>query len=226
MDDEPLYLPDVVPVFPLPEVVLFPGTLLPLHIFEPRYLQLVADVLAGESILGVALLKPGFEPLYYTQRAPIHTTIGLGRIVESEKTPESDYNILVRGVGRAAIVEEVRDQPYRQARVDLIETSGDDAEEQVAELRRRLFSAIRGNPGLDSGLRRHWLRLRRSDIKLDQLADLLAAGLPAEAELRQCLLNEPDAGRRTALLLNQVRTLEALARARRRVVPLDGCNPN
>ena len=226
MDNEPLYLPDVVPVFPLPEVVLFPGTLLPLRIFEPRYRELVTDALSGERVLAIALLKPGFEPLYYTQRAPIHSTIGLGHIVESEKTEEPDFNVLIHGVGRAEIVEEVSDQPYRQARIDLIETSGDDSEEEDAELRQSLFSAIRDNPGLDSELRRHWLQLRTADLKLDQLADLLAAGLPSEAELRQCLLKESDPGRRTKLLLSQVQTLEALARARRRVVPADGCSLN
>lgn len=212
MDDEIVYLPESVPLFPLPEVVLFPRTILPLHIFEPRYKEMMADVLAGERFLAVALLKPGFEPLYYTPRAPIHAIIGVGHILESEQVDGGNYNLLLRGVGRARILDESRTRSYRVARVEMIETYCSGDEPQSEQLRQDLFNAIRGNPALDRELRRHWLKLRDAELGLDELTDLLAAGVPVEAELRQCLLSEPDAYSRATLLLEQIRTIAAIAR--------------
>lgn len=212
MDDESLFIPQSVPLFPLPEVVLFPRTILPLHIFEPRYRKMLADALDGDQAIAVALLKPGFEPLYYTRRAPIHPTIGVGRVIESEKLPDGNYNLLLRGVGRATIVEEQRDREYRVAQIEPVETFCRTTESQDERLRKELWAAIRGNPGLDPDLRRHWLRLVRTGVELDALSDLIGAGVPIEAELRQCLLAEPDAFARTTMLLDQVRTLRAIAR--------------
>ena len=216
MDEEIINIPSVMPVFPLPGVVLFPHTLIPLHVFEPRYRALAAHALAGERVLGLALLKPGWEPLYYTLRAPIHPTLGIGQIVESEQMAGGNYNLLLRGIGRATVLEELPDEAYRVARVELQETycSGDEA--RWRRLRGELFGAIRQNPGLDQTLRRSWLRLRQLPLDLDELADLLAAALPADAELRQCLLDECDALTRGQMLLQQIRVLAAMARSYRR----------
>jgi len=219
VDDEVLGLPACVPLFPLPGVVLFPGTIIPLHIFEPRYRAMVADALAGERYVAIALLKPGWEPLYHTSRAPIHPTVGVGRILEHEQTDDGNYNILLRGVGRARIVEELREHLYRVARIEAIETRCTADEATSETLREELFDAIRGNPGLDPGLRRQWLRLRDTDLDLGTLSDLLAAGVPAEAELRQCLLEEADAAARTRMLVEQIRTVAAIARNVPRVGP-------
>lgn len=226
MDDEALFIPQLVPLFPLPEVVLFPRTILPLHIFEPRYRQMMADALDGERAIAIALLKAGYEPLYYTHRAPIHATIGVGRIMESEQLADGNYNLLLRGVARATILEETRDHDYRVARVEPVETFCSSSEKQTAQLRKELRAAIRGNPGLDPDLRRHWLRLARADVELGALSDLIAAGVPVEAELRQCLLDEPDAYPRTTMLLDQMRTLAAIARNYWRPMRPDGNSMN
>jgi len=95
---------------PAAEVVLFPRTILPLHVFEPRYRAMMADALDGDRVISVALLKPGYEPLYYTPRAPIHPTVGVGKILESEQVADGTYNMLLRGVARATIVAEVPDR--------------------------------------------------------------------------------------------------------------------
>ena len=104
MSDLPL--PDLdgpVPLFPLPGTVLFPRAIQPLHVFEPRYRQMMADTLAGDHVIATALLKPGFEPLYYTQRAPIYATIAIGHIVGSEQVADGNYNMLLRGFARATM---------------------------------------------------------------------------------------------------------------------------
>ena len=217
MEEEFAYIPDVVPVFPLTQVVLFPGTLLPLHIFEPRYLDMTADALAGEQMIAAALLKPGFQPLYYTRKAPIYPTIGVGRIVGHEKVAGGEYNILLRGIARARIIEEPDDCSYRTARVEPMETFCSSGETRTDELRSDLLDVIRDNPSLDDDLREHWVKLFTVPLELDELADLIAAGVPTEAELRQCLLDELDASTRVELLLDQLRTLAAIQRNLRRM---------
>jgi Lon protease-like protein len=114
-------VPELVPVFPLPEVVLFPRQILPLHVFEPRYRAMVADALEGERTIAIALLKPEYEPDYFTPHAPIHTLVGVGRIIASERLEEGKYNILLRGRTRAKIVDEIAGRPYRVARIEPVQ---------------------------------------------------------------------------------------------------------
>jgi Lon protease-like protein len=105
-----------IPIFPLPDVVLFPHTLLPLHIFEPRYREMVRDCLAGDKRLAMALLRPGWENDYYG-RPPIYPIAGAGEIIQHEELPDGRFNILLRGTMRIGIAAELpADKPYRVAR--------------------------------------------------------------------------------------------------------------
>src|SRR6185436_12491024 len=107
------------PLFPLPNVVLFPHVALPLHIFEPRYRQMVADALEGDRLIAIALLKPGWEP-DYDGRPPIHEMVCLGRITSHEELESGRYNIVVTGIHRAVVVEEVEGEtPYRVGKLEL-----------------------------------------------------------------------------------------------------------
>lgn len=216
-NEEYIYVPEQVPLFPLPQVVLFPGTLLPLHVFEPRYREMTADALAGPPVIAVALLKPGFEPLYYTPRAPIYDMVSVAHIVQHEQLEDGNYNVLLRGVTRARILEEDTTEAYRVARIEPVETFCGSGLEKAQELYDELSTVVRSNTGLDPELRKHWLRLFGADLELDELTDLLAAGLPSEPELRQCLLDEPDAATRAVLLSQQIRTLAAVGDMRRRM---------
>lgn len=105
-----------IPIFPLPDVVLFPHTLLPLHIFEPRYRQMVRECLAGDRRIAMALLRPGWENDYYG-RPPIYPIAGAGEIIQHEELPDGRFNILLRGTMRIGITAELpADKPYRVAR--------------------------------------------------------------------------------------------------------------
>ena len=105
-----------IPIFPLPDVVLFPHTMLPLHIFEPRYRQMVQECLACDKRLAMGLLKAGWEKDYYG-RPPIHTVAGAGEIVQHEELSDGRFNILVRGTMRIGITAELPpDLPYRVVR--------------------------------------------------------------------------------------------------------------
>ena len=90
-----------VPLFPLPNVVLFPRAVLPLHIFEDRYKAMTADVLAGDRRIAMALLKPGWEKSYH-QRPAIEPIVCVGRIISHEKLAKGEYNFLLQGRLRAA----------------------------------------------------------------------------------------------------------------------------
>jgi hypothetical protein len=109
-----------LPLFPLPRVALFPHTLLPLHVFEPRYRALLADVMAGSRLLGVPMLRDGWEA-DYAGAPEVFPVFGLGRVVKQECLEDGRSNIVVQGLGRVRLVEELDGpQPYRRARVELL----------------------------------------------------------------------------------------------------------
>ena len=109
-------LPPTIPIFPLPNAVLFPNVFMPLHIFEPRYRQMVADALAGDRIIGMVLLKPGFEA-NYDGRPPIYPIGCAGVITHSEALADGRYNIVLRGIEKFSVTGEDRSQPYRLAEI-------------------------------------------------------------------------------------------------------------
>ena len=110
-------LPPTIPLFPLPNAVLFPNVFLPLHIFEPRYRQMVAEALEGDRIIGMTLLRPGWEA-DYEGRPPIYEVGCAGQIQQYEKLPDGRYLILLRGVMTFRIASEDQRKPYRIARVE------------------------------------------------------------------------------------------------------------
>lgn len=110
----------IVPLFPLPTTVFYPNTSLPLHIFEPRYRSMVADALKEEKIIGMVLLKPGWEKDYHD--TPEIMTIGcLGKIESHALLPEGKYNILLAGLHRFRIIQEIEGKLYRQAQIEFLE---------------------------------------------------------------------------------------------------------
>jgi Lon protease-like protein len=122
----------IVPIFPLPNVVFFPKTLLPLHIFEERYRAMTREALSGEGRIVMVLLREGWEGSYYGNPA-VHDVACLGQIETSEELEGGKYNIVLSGVCRVRLVREVQSSPYRVAEVDLLEDRpwDDDALEVV-----------------------------------------------------------------------------------------------
>ena len=106
----------LLPLFPLPNLVFFPRTRLPLHIFEPRYRQMVSDAVAADQRFGIVLLRPGWENDYFGA-PPIHALGTVGQIEQAVPLEDGRYNILVRGEVRFRILGEVSREPYRTARV-------------------------------------------------------------------------------------------------------------
>jgi len=110
-------LPAIIPIFPLPNLVLFPGVSVPLHIFEPRYRSMVADVSASHGLIGMTLLRGQWQTDYYG--TPDVFEIGCaGRIRELTELDDGRYNLALEGLCEFRIVREIRDRAYRQAEVD------------------------------------------------------------------------------------------------------------
>src|SRR4026209_1458288 len=103
---------EFLPLFPLPNVVLFPNVFLPLHIFEPRYREMTADALDADRMIGMVLLRPGGEGDY--EGRPAVYPIGCsGVITHVERQPDGRYNLVLRGLDRFRIVEEDHSPRYR-----------------------------------------------------------------------------------------------------------------
>jgi uncharacterized protein len=130
----------LIPLFPLPDTVLFPGMPLPLHVFEPRYRKMVEDALASERTIGMVLLRPGWEA-DYQGRPPVYPIGCAGTMTSHERLEDGRYNIMLRGQARFRILEENDDQPYRLARVTTLpDAAGNPAE--LDALRQRVLDAI------------------------------------------------------------------------------------
>jgi Lon protease-like protein len=118
-------LPPEIPLFPLPNVVLFPGAFLPLHIFEPRYRAMLADALAGDRVIGLVLLRPGRES-DDEARPPVYPIGCAGLISHADRLDDGRYNIILRGLEKFRIVSETTAtgaavaHPYRLARIEPI----------------------------------------------------------------------------------------------------------
>ena len=110
---------DLLPIFPLPGVVLFPNVFLPLHIFELRYREMVADALRGDRLIGMALLRPGWEQSY-EGRPPVFSIGCSGVITHVEELEGGRYNIVLRGIERFRILNEDHSRPYRQATIEVL----------------------------------------------------------------------------------------------------------
>jgi Lon protease-like protein len=108
---------DLLPIFPLPNVVLFPNVFLPLHIFEPRYRDMVADALSADRLIGMVLLRPGWES-DYEGRPPVYRTGCSGVITHAERLPDGRYNIVLRGLERFGILDEDHGCSYRRALIE------------------------------------------------------------------------------------------------------------
>ena len=172
---------DLLSLFPLPNVVLFPNVFLPLHIFEPRYREMIADALSTDRLIGMVLLRPGWER-DYEGRPPVYPIGCSGVITHAERLNDGRYNIVLRGVERFRIVEENDERTYRRAFVDPlpeIELAAGDREE-LRTCRAKLEMMTKsGDAKLPASM---------SD---EDLINALAQYLRLDALEKQALLEEP-----------------------------------
>lgn len=196
---------DQLPLFPLPNVVLFPDVILPLHIFEPRYRQMVEDALGSHKKIGMVLLKKGWESDY--EGTPDIFEVGcLGQIVQQEKLPDGKFNILLKGVSRFGVAQIVQPKPYRQAKIKLLPDLVDDAApDSLDRIRKNLSSAANAIPEFFMFNR---MRLNRVPVDftapLGVIVDALSYYLAIDPYEKQPILEEIHIAKRAELLYEKM----------------------
>jgi Lon protease-like protein len=195
----------VARLFPLPNVVLFPCLVQALHVFEPRYRQLTAEALAGDRLIAMALLRPGWEA-DYDGKPPIFSAVCLGRIISDQRLPDGRFNIQLRGLSRAQVLQEVdTGKLYRSAQVKLDQDRAPSAELEN-ELREQLLEVVPSwcqDQGPNAEVFR---KVIQSNLPLGIVCDVLGYGLPLTIELKQQLLEELVVAKRVRRLLSHLET--------------------
>lgn len=186
---------DQVPLFPLPDGALLPGELLPLHVFEPRYREMLDVARAGGRLIAIATLLPGWET-EYDGAPPIADVVGVGRIVSDRNNPDGTSDIVLKGLVRARIEHEVEDDaPFRRARLAPLTTEHLHAAE-LYRLRRRLLT------GIDTALRRRDLHYDVTEpFDAAKLVDRISSMLELPGSARSALMHSIDLEQRIETLL-------------------------
>ena len=181
----------VVPVFPLPDVVFFPRTVLPLHVFESRYRAMVKEALSSDRTLAVALLKPGWQN-DYGGSPPFHDVATIGTMEDVETTKDGRYLLRLVGVERVRLGEVVQTVPYRRVKaVEIVERRIDTADPKVHRAKLDLLAS-------QICLARELTGGDRASLVLDERLSFEAAvngacaALPVDTALRQSLLEIDD----------------------------------
>ncbi len=195
----------VARLFPLPNSVMFPHVMQPLHIFEPRYVELLRDVLATDQLITMALLSPGWEA-GYQGRPPIEQVCCLGKVVTHVPAKDGGHNILLLGLQRVAIESELPPaRSYREAKVTLLDddypSSGDKGR---AALRRGLLGAFRRFLPETDAAREQFEQLMSTSVPLGVLTDIIAFTLSLPLDCKQCLLNQTNVDVRATRLISEL----------------------
>ena len=192
-------------LFPLPNLVLFPHVMQPLHIFEERYVEMFRDAIDADRLIAMALLQPGWEN-DYEGRPPIAPVACLGRVVTWQTQENSHYNLLLLGLRRVRIVQEL--PPSRLFLEAEVEVLDDEYPQSASELRPALHHK------LVNSFERMLPRIKDADelfnqlsvdsISLGTLTDVISYALDIESRIKQALLSEPCVDRRAAMLLTHL----------------------
>ncbi|MDG2186514.1 MAG: LON peptidase substrate-binding domain-containing protein [Mariniblastus sp.] len=196
----------LVRLFPLPNLVLFPGVIQGLHIFEPRYRELMEDALAADELITVSLLKPEWE-LSGSENVPIHETVCVGKIVTHTETEDGRYNLLLIGLRRARIVREIHsEKPYRLAQVEILNEPKVEDPAQLDLLRDKLLKQFRTFAESRNLLENESIQqLLAKDVPFGLLADLIGFSTGASCHQLQDVLETVNLEARGQKVLDLMR---------------------
>jgi len=213
-----------VPLFPLPNVVLFPRAVLPLHIFEERYKAMTADALAGDGVIAMALLQPGWEKCYYGA-PPIEPVVCAGKILTHEKLPDGKYNFLLQGIARGRVVSEDRSRPYRVGQLELL-AEADVMEIDLDNERHRLSCMLGEGCCATLPVVKQFRQMLSGTMPTAEVADLLAFNFIEDVQVKQSLLAETDPRARVERLIAVLQELRPILESavRRRMKSADSMN--
>lgn len=194
-------------LFPLPDLIMFPHVMQPLHIFEPRYRDLLSDALDSDGLIAMSMLAPGWE-VNYEGRPALLPYACLGKVVTYQRTDNGEYNILLLGMRRIRIDRELSaTKTYREAEVTLLDdfcmTANDEKRPALqAALTKQFQEFLPNGKSADIALE----ELLAAEIPLGVLTDLVSFALPMELSEKRELLGECDVDRRATMLLSALDT--------------------
>ncbi|HEV3002814.1 MAG TPA: LON peptidase substrate-binding domain-containing protein [Pirellulales bacterium] len=213
----------VARLFPLPNLVLYPHVLQPLHVFEPRYCELVDEALAGDKLVAMCVLSPGWEP-EYEGRPAVAPVACLGRITTYHRLEGGHYNILLVGLKRVMLLGELPpDKSFREAEVEIIDDRyPPEGLAQRHDLQRQLLDEFKRLLPQGGSARESLEQLLAVEVPLGVLADLVAYSINLDLKVKQELLAVGDVDRRAATLLAE---LHKISHADRGPLPRTGTFP-
>lgn len=197
-------LPDEVPVMTLPNTAFFPQALMPLHIFEPRYRQMLRDVLASNRLFAVAGIdlhrveEPG-------QFEPPHRIASVGIVRACQKNDNGTSNLLLQGLCRVEITGIVRDEPYRRIRVRALSSQPGATEDENQDLRRELARLLNLKSKLAATGSGEMTAFLKTVEDPEAFVDIAAFSLCEDLGLKQKLLETLNVHRRLELFGAQLR---------------------
>ena len=194
----------IVRLFPLPNLVMFPHVIQALHIFEPRYCEMLSEALESDHLITMAVLEPGWES-HYELVPKLSKFVCIGRVVSHTPVGDGRHNILLAGIQRARIIEELtEDVQFRKARVEIIEDIP--MEDPVAQEAARLELLKLFRPALPEDLAQSdaFSDLLSQHIPLGSLTDVIAYAINFPQAIKQVLLGEHRVQVRYQILAEQL----------------------
>jgi len=190
-----------VRLFPLPNLVMFPHAIQPLHVFEPRYVAMLEDAMQEDQLLAMALLKPGWEADYEARPAVFPATC-IGKVVAQTRLPDGTRNLILKGLCRAAIEHELPPaHAYRVADVTVINEQSPASVEQQTRLSQTLTRRFQRQLSEMASGQEQLAQLLDARLPVGILTDVIAFSLDLATSLKQEFLSEPDAGVRARRLI-------------------------
>jgi Lon protease-like protein len=184
-----------------------------LHIFEPRYRQMVSDALEDDRLIAPVLLRPGWEG-HYQGNPAVHGIACVGKIIADQRLEGGKYYLQLRGLSRVRIVREIpTDRLYRTAQVELLPDVALPSETTEAALRRKLAERLPAWNTVQGTTQNVLLKVLKCDLPLGTVSDILSFALPLNVELKQELLEQFEVERRVRTLLRFLASRPAMASA-------------
>ena len=220
-----IVLPDEVAVMTLPELAFFPQALLPLHIFEPRYRQMLKDVLVSHRLFAVA----GIDPRAVTAFEPPHRVATVGIVRACQKNENGTSNLLIQGLARVEILGITREEPYRTIRVKALASAPGADEDENLRLRSSLARLIALKQRLGGTIPADFARFLRTVEDPETFVDLAAFSLCENPLFKQKLLETLDVHERLRLFSAHLRAEIDALKLRRKLqgnLPDDAISDN
>jgi Lon protease-like protein len=205
-----------VRLFPLPDLVMFPHVVQPLHIFESRYREMLNAALDSDGLIAMSILAPGWEP-DYDGRPTLLPHVCVGKVITHQRLDDGRYNLMLLGMRRGRIVSELPPtRSYREAEIELIddvypadgEEARDTLQAALAEAFRRTLPVAK-NQASEGAVN----ELLSEEVSLGVLTDLVSFALPLRPALKRELLAECNVDVRARRLLRALRTSAAKSAA-------------